>query len=204
VGQAALLSSSGASRRRRHRQRERGRHTFAPALTFAMTFYSAVDTGHPCHAALVSSVNPLFLSVATAACRVVALRARNCHPARVSARKRRRLVSFTCVLCDAGQGGGATKLTASAEATATSFACGRRRQFHSAHNAPALYTCPSAAAAALTLGTLLPRLLQSQWKCAVIAHNAGRGGCWPALNGGLEGCDGISLNGLEVLDCEAD
>jgi len=45
VVHTALLSSCGASRRRRHRQRERGRHAFASALTFAITFYSAVDTG---------------------------------------------------------------------------------------------------------------------------------------------------------------
>ncbi len=86
MGYAALLSSSSATHRHRHRQRERGRHAFPPALTFAITFYSAVVIGHTCHAALASSVNPLFLSVATAVYRVLGLRARDCHPERVSAR----------------------------------------------------------------------------------------------------------------------
>jgi hypothetical protein len=129
---------------------------FAQAL-FEIPFYSAVDIGHPCHVALVSLVNPLFLSVATAVCHVLVLLARDCHQARESARTRRRLVSFTCTVrckperrCGAAAmaysmgvpdaqraaiftsteyrlplaARAATKHTASAEATATPFACG--------------------------------------------------------------------------------
>ena len=119
MGCAALLSSSSASHRHRHRQRERGRHAFPPALTFAITFYSAVDIGHTCHAALASSVNPLFLSVAT--------KGRIFHFF-ISGSKRRRFTDIHCILRQWGRIGNTSRKLSGDEPSrkATMECCAKR------------------------------------------------------------------------------